>query len=301
VTSGSQASTGARGAASAAVLARALPGLRGKGELARRLMMRAERRGRLGGEWRMRMKDGTRMELPLQSRMTWAAAFDGVYDPAAMAHVAEFVRAQELVLDVGASLGLWTVPLGALARARDARVWAFEPNPANIEWIERNVALNGLKDTVTIRNIGLGDRAEQVTLASAEYGIGNGVVAVDDAQGTEKFPRMPVAIERLDDVELPGPVSFVKIDTEGYEAAFLRGAARTIERDRPVIFGEFEPYWLGKRGEDLGALLAGMDYEVFELHPTRSHAWRSIDTVQRRRVTATAGSALPANLLLLPR
>jgi FkbM family methyltransferase len=264
-------------------------------------MLRAEQRGRVHGSWRVRMKDGTVLQLPRESRMTWAAAFDGLYDPAALAHVSEFVRPDSVVLDVGASLGLWTVPLGVLAAARDARVWAFEPNPANIAWIRGNVELNELADTVTVRAVGLGDRAEQVTLVSAEYGVGNGLVAVDNGEESEKFTRMSVTIERLDDVQLPAPVSFVKIDTEGYEAAFLRGAAATIARDRPVIFGEFSPVWLRARGEDLRDELRGLEYDVFALEGSRSRRWHSIDTVARRPLDPASSKPLPANLLLLPR
>jgi FkbM family methyltransferase len=264
-------------------------------------MLRAEQRGRVHGSWRVRMKDGTRLELPRESRMSWAAAFDGLYDPAALAHVSEFVRPDSVVLDVGASLGLWTVPLGVLAAARGARVWAFEPNPANVPWIRGNVESNGLTDTVTIRDVGLGDRAERVTLVSAEYGVGNGLVAVDDGEESDKFTRMQVTIERLDDVELPARVSFVKIDTEGYEAAFLRGATETIARDHPVIFGEFAPVWLRARGEDLRGELGKLQYDVFALEGSRSRRWHSIDTVARRALDLDSSEPLPGNLLLLPR
>lgn len=291
----------ARSVGALAAIVRTLPPLRGKGALARRLMTRAEERGELGGSWSLRMKDGTRFELPRRSRQTWAVAFDGLYDPAAVAYVERFVRPGSVVLDVGASLGLWTVPLARMAAAREARVWAFEPNPANIEWIRRNVELNGLSEHVTVCDVGLGDRREEVTLVSSEYGVGNGVIAVQDSESTEKFSHVQVRVERLDDIELPAPVSFVKIDTEGYEPAFLRGAAELIARDRPVIFGEFAPVWMRARGEELRPELDRLDYEVAAMEASRSHPWRSVDTVERRRLDPSGGSELPANLLLTPR
>ncbi|HMD56378.1 MAG TPA: FkbM family methyltransferase [Solirubrobacteraceae bacterium] len=290
----------ARSLGALATFSRALPPLRGKGALARALMAQAEQRRELAGSWSLRIKDGTRFELPRASRQTWAVAFDGLYDPAAVAYVERFVRPGSVVLDVGASLGLWTVPLARMAAARGAQVWAFEPNPANIEWITRNVELNGLQDYVTVRGVGLGDRPEEVTLVSSEYGVGNGVIAVGESESTEKFLHVQVRIERLDDIELPAPVSFVKIDTEGYEPAFLRGAAGLIARERPVIFGEFAPVWMRARGEDLRGELREMAYDVAALEASRSHRWRSIDTVARRPLDRDGSAPLPANLLLTP-
>jgi FkbM family methyltransferase len=296
------ATAGRRGAVTAtAAVSRALPALRGKEALARRLMRSADRRGELEGTWTVRLKDGTALELPRQSRMSWAVAFAGVYDATALEYVARFIKPNTVVLDVGASVGLWTVPLGRIAATRNATLWAFEPNPANTPWIRRNTALNRLSETVTVREVGLGDQAESLTLVSAEYGVGNGAIALKEGVGTRKFPRIPVTVERLDDIDLPGPVSFIKIDTEGYEAAFLRGAAALIERDRPVVFGEFATGWLHRRGEDLRSVLIDLDYDVAALTASRSRVWRPVDTIRRRPVDITGPEPLPQDLLLSPK
>src|SRR5437588_12575997 len=89
-----------------AAVSRALPALRGKQKLARWIMGRAEARGALEGSWSLSLKDGTRLELPRQSLMTWEVAFTGSYDHEIVAQISEFVRPGTLVLDVGASLGL---------------------------------------------------------------------------------------------------------------------------------------------------------------------------------------------------
>ncbi|MGA2319295.1 MAG: FkbM family methyltransferase [Solirubrobacteraceae bacterium] len=264
-------------------------------------MRRSERRGALAGTWRARLKDGTQLELPRQSLMSWSVAFTGLYDEATVKQIAGFVRPQTVVLDVGASLGLWTVQLGRLAAARGAQVWAFEPNPANTPWIARNVALNELSGVVTMREIGLGDRAEASTLVSAEYGVGNGAIALREKEGTRKFPRIPIVLGRLDDIDLPAPVSFIKIDTEGYEVSFLRGAAELIERDRPVILGEFARGWLERRGENLRAALLELDYDVATLERPRTRSWRSPELALPRSVDLSGSEPLPQNLLLRPR
>jgi FkbM family methyltransferase len=284
-----------------ALVSRSLPAFRGKLGVAARLRQRAIKRGAIDGEWHIRLRDGQRVELPRQSAMSWATAFTGGWDAEVVRYLERFIAADTLVLDIGASIGLWTVQLAKAAAARGAEVWAFEPNPANTPWIRRNVALNALEDYTTVREFGLGDEAASLTLVSADYGVGNGAIALADRPGTDKFPRISVAIERLDDVDLPRPVSFIKIDTEGYEAAFLRGASRTIERDRPMVFGEFSTVWLERRGEDVRAPLAALDYDILALRLVRSRPWMAPDTVEACPVDLASGEPIPSNLLLTPR
>lgn len=278
-----------------AALSRAMPPIRGKANLAWQLMRRSEKRGPLVGTWCVRLKDGTQLELPRQSRMGWAVAFEGRYDAAIIEQIADFIRPETVVLDVGASIGLWTVQLGKIAASRHARLWAFEPNPGNTFWIRSNIALNGLLDTVTVYEMGLGDRAESSTLAHTEYGVGNGAVAVNNEDG------IPITIRRLDDITISAPVSFIKMDVEGYEMAVLRGATELIERDRPVIFGEFSIAWLKARGENLHSLLMDLEYDITALSPTHSRAWRQIDGVRSNPVDLASPEPLPEDLLLRPR
>jgi FkbM family methyltransferase len=294
-------SLAARGATEAlAALSRSMPPIRGKANLAWGLMRREERRGLLSGTWRLRLKDGTRLELPRQSRMTWATAFTGRYDRQAIAQVADFIRPETIALDVGASIGLWTVQLGKIASSRGAGVWAFEPNPANAWWIRHNVSLNDLSETVTVCEVGLGDNAGTSILVGTEYGVGNGAIALGEEESTAKHPRIPITLKRLDDVELPARVSFIKVDVEGYEAAFLRGASELIARDQPVIFGEFNADWLERRGEQLRVALAALEYDVMALRRSRPRQpWRVSEVRPWERVDL-AGS-LPQHLLLCPR
>ncbi len=142
-------------------------------------------------------------------------------------------------------------------------------------------------------------------LVGSEYGVGNGVVVRAHSKaaapsGTD--PRVLVAMRRLDEIDLPAPVSFIKLDIDGYEAAFMRGDAHLIARDRAVIFGEFALRWLRRRREDLGAVLAGLDYDVRSVvqMPGR-RAWRPGAAVEIRPRDLEGPRRLRRNLLLCPR
>ena len=50
-----------------------------------------------------------------------------------------------------------------------------------------------------------------------------------------------IRVVALDGYALRRPVSFIKIDVEGAEPQALRGAARLLREDRPVILSEVHP------------------------------------------------------------
>jgi FkbM family methyltransferase len=233
--------------------------------------------------------------------MGWEVAFRGSYDAALQGALIPHVRPGSLVFDVGASLGLWTVPLGRAAVERGASVWAFEPHPNNHPWLHRNLDLNGLQNVATVMTVALGNQPGVVRMnmgEAHERGAGNAAISIG---GTSDGAKVPV--RRLDDISRPSPVSAMKVDVEGYELEVLRGAERLLREDRPVVLGEFGPEWLAARQEDLPAYLSTLseiDYEALEVVTGRSSPWRGIDTVELRPLRLDRAKQA-SGLLLRPR
>jgi FkbM family methyltransferase len=258
-------------------------------------MERARHDQRLSGGWPLTMRDGSRVELPRRSTMTWQIAAEGDYDAHVVACLAQYVARGSIVLDVGASLGLWTLQLAAVARGQDALVHAFEPNPENIPWLRRNIELNGLQAIITIHAMGLGDVRAEMEFGGSEDGVGNGIVL---PPGSSTPPEHVVPIRRLDDLSFDRRVSLIKLDVEGFEPAVIRGALQLIESDQPVIFGEFSSVWLKARGESLHRTLDSLGYAAFRLQSKRSRPWRPMDDTAVYSLARTAAHA--ENLLLIP-
>lgn len=275
---------------------RAVPDWRGKTSLALGWKQVRERRGPLAGAWRVRLADGSLMSLPRGSTMSWTVAATGRWDHYIVHFVERFVAPHTLALDIGASLGLWTVPLARVVRGRDALVWCFEPNPENLPWLTSNIESNGLRSIAAVQPVAVGARQGTAHLGSREPGGGNGAIT-GHCSGT-----VEVEMKRLDDCDFPCPVSFVKLDVEGFELEVLRGACDLITRDRPVIFGEFNAAWLLQRGEDLPAhlhTLTKIGYDIFALEQRRSSRLRATDVVSLRRLRPPFGS-IGENLVFIP-
>ena len=277
---------------------RSLPAVRGKAQLGLAWKALRERRRPLDGAWDLRLADGSLVSLPRGSRMTWTVASTGDWDLPVIEFVERYIAPQTLVLDVGASLGLWSLPLGRIARDRSSLLWAFEPDPRNIAWLKDNVQRNGLTDVIEVHPCALGSQPAIGRLGHREPGGGNAAL-----RGEAAPESVDVKVARLDDLDIPRRISFMKLDVEGFELEVLRGAQNMIERDRPVIFGEFSAGWLRTRGEDLATHLASLSsrgYDVFAIEARRTAPWRARDVTSLRRLDpqATAGTE---NLLLVPR
>ena len=85
-------------------------------------------------------------------------------EPALFDFLARTIRPGDVVLDLGAFVGIYAV-LAARWSGPDGRVVAFEPTPASAALARRHLAFNGLgPDRVTLVEAAVSDRAARATL-----------------------------------------------------------------------------------------------------------------------------------------
>lgn len=169
---------------------------------------------------------------------------DGLYEEDLLLALFDAVLARRraqfeaaVALDVGANVGNH-----ALFFARRFRqVVAFEPNPPVAKLLEANVALNDA-DNVRVVPVGLADESRDLLFIQDESGNLGGSGFADGA-GPARAGRtrvLPVrrGDEELERLALAGRVALIKIDVEGYELQVLKGLARTIARESPLILFE---------------------------------------------------------------
>jgi FkbM family methyltransferase len=230
------------------------------------------------------------------------------WERAVMRDVAALLRAEGLArldgtgtfFDVGANIGVTC--LAALREGWCARAVAFEPAPANVALLERNVAQNGYADRVVRRPWALSDAdgTLELELSPANFGdhrirhVGAapaGAAPAGAAGGRDAFaedarPLVRVPVRTLDgvlrdDAELRGARPEVLwVDIQGHEGQFFRGAAATLAAGVPV-FSEVYPYAIRRSGLTRDAYLAVVE-EAF------THVWL------RREPGPGAAGAAPA-------
>lgn len=253
------------------------------------------------------MRAGYELTGAVTSSQMWTAAFTGEYAEPAVAALAPFVRPDTCVLDIGASMGFFTVPGALLSRSVGATLVAYEPVPANVDLVRLNVASNNLAQVVDVRPRALGARAGRLSLAVEGSGAGNAAVTDGVAPGELTHhtsvgglrSTIVADVGTLDTETLP-PCSAIKIDVEGFELDVLRGGDSLIANQRPAIYAEFNPGWLSSRGLGHDAVRAWIDqhgYTPYTFPGSRPRPWREW-TVGREPIPARAGWS--GDVLLVP-
>jgi FkbM family methyltransferase len=181
----------------------------------------------------------------------------GTLEPREIALLRKVVAMRNLsssaFLDIGANIGCYT-----LAFAGDfAAVYAFEPNGIPLDLLRLNIKLNRLSN-VSVFDVGLSDVDGEASFCQDDANLGaSHFVQADDAQGTHVKLKLRRGDELLASML---SIGFIKCDVEGMELSVFRGLAKTIERDKPVIF--FESV-LPKDGQACIDYLRSLGYGTF--------------------------------------
>jgi FkbM family methyltransferase len=140
--------------------------------------------------------------------------------------VCSLVKSDDVVVDVGANIGLITVPLAQKA----AQVHCFEPQPRMYELLRENIEQNGLLN-VSAHQLALGAIFGKAGLPSIDYD------KPDNFGGVPLVPGSEIKVATLDSFNLDA-CNLIKIDVEGMEADVLAGAKETIKRHHPLLYVE---------------------------------------------------------------
>jgi FkbM family methyltransferase len=159
----------------------------------------------------------------------------------------------DVVLDIGANIGGFTVPLAERV-GPTGEVHAFEPFRKVFQHLNANVALNGLGNVFTY-NTALGQEDKALEVFTPDLNTFNFPSAMKveeqylgrdaEAQNVRYEKRQErISVRRLDGVDFHGKrVSFVKIDVEFMELDVVLGGREFFRQHRPVIWAENEPFF----------------------------------------------------------
>ena len=156
--------------------------------------------------------------------------------------IVDTLPADAVIVDGGANIGFFTVPVAHRTQGRGTRIIAFEPQRQLFQALGGSLALNGY-DHVYLHNYGLSEEPGVAQMPSVNYGEAQdfGTVALSDQTTVEEDGWMNdqvVDIISIDAMALPR-LDFFKLDVEGYEVPALTGALDTIKKHRPWIWVEY--------------------------------------------------------------
>lgn len=137
-----------------------------------------------------------------------------------------------VVADVGAQVGLYTLPIRYFPKAQ---VTAFEPFPVTRDLLEKNIKLNDQTNAEVIPKA-VSNKSGTAMLSVCERHNGLHTLGVSPLR-FEGGSKLEVETTTLDDefYNKGRPLHLLKVDTEGWELYVLQGGINTIRKDKPVI------------------------------------------------------------------
>lgn len=253
-----------------AALFRALPSVRGKGRIGVTL-----------SKWltdyqkdeesivTFKMRDGSLMRIDLRSRTEGWTFWTGEYDRQIIELFSACIQPEWVVLDVGANVGFWSVPIGRKLKDLGGTLYTFEPVKTNFDRLVEVIRLNGLEGVVRPFNVALGDEEGiiQISMESNNNAkTGNAVILKEESIGETTSARITL-LDKLAQEQNIKTCHLIKVDIEGAEFTFLKGAASFIKEHRPIIYGEFNVYWMRQFGHsflDIADLTLSWNYCMYK-------------------------------------
>ena len=185
---------------------------------------------------------GLRLAIDLADHAIGLNILRGLFELNEIDFVRRTVKPGQHVVDAGAHIGLFAMHMAA-AVGPSGSVHCFEPFDANAECLDFAIAENRFEGRVMLERAAVGatSGAAQLVYAPATLNSGGAFLGGPGAPIPPGHETRRIRIIALDEYPLPRPISFIKIDVEGAEPQALRGAARLLREDRPVILSEVHP------------------------------------------------------------
>ena len=183
-------------------------------------------------------------------------------EPMTVNWIRELIEKDDVVYDVGANVGGFSLFMGKRVVKGSGVVYAFEPEASNFYSLNRNIVLNELDGKVLPYPIAFGDGHQIGRLYLSSTVPGSSFHSIEQRKGTNRKSRIQhiqgAVIFRLDDFVGQSGVKFpnhIKIDVDGsekmvvqnmtYMLSDVRLKSVMIEIDEALSEGEIEKIFVG--------------------------------------------------------
>jgi FkbM family methyltransferase len=172
-----------------------------------------------------------------------------------------------IAVDIGANIGAFAV---AIAAAGYTEVLAFEHILATFDRLAENIALNNLRSRIKLNRLGIGDNECSALMYYDPNSPATAAVVNEPSKDVQNVSI--TTLDRYAAEQKIQQIDFLKIDTEGYESAVLRGAVSLLrKRAIKAILLEWCPELLNRTGsspEELWRTVIDSDYRLYRIPPT---------------------------------
>jgi FkbM family methyltransferase len=206
------------------------------------------------------------------------------HDPLEIQQIELNVNEEDIVIDVGANIGLVTLPLSKFVK-KNGKVYAFEPHPQNFEILSKNVAINSIKNII-LENKAVSNYNGSAKLFDSWAKNEDGAAKLFRTEGQPSdFTETPVITldTYFENIKLIDKISFVKIDVEGVEYDVIMGMKKILEKNPKIqLIIEFIPRQLiayGANPKEMLNFLISMNFKIYWFDYSKDKKMKIVDDV----------------------
>ncbi len=201
----------------------------------------------------------------------------GAYDEHELNVIEKLIPENVAFFDIGANIGWYSLNLARMES--QASIYAFEPIPKTFACLQKNIALNEIKN-ISVYPHGFSDQDDTLTFYYYPEVSGNASLAnLSERPDVEQIDCQVVQLDEFME-NYSGTVDFIKCDVEGAELFVFKGGIETIKKHKPVIFTEMLRKWAAVHNyhpNEIIDLLDGVGYDCFVLNEDKLTTFSRVD------------------------
>jgi len=181
----------------------------------------------------------------------------------------QFIKDGDLVIDIGANSGDTTVPM-ALCAGKKGLTIGFDPNPYVFKILQENAALNSNLVNIVPEPYAISEAEEEFYYISSEASFGNGGISPTAKSKHGKFihPNKIKGVNLKKFLEEKyakwiDRLSFIKIDTEGYDKEIIKSITDLLLKYKPIIIAESFDGATNEEKIELYEVISNLGYDIF--------------------------------------
>ncbi len=182
--------------------------------------------------------------------------------------IERFADKNKDALDIGVYRGVYSYKLSQYFKM----VHSFEPNPLLYPYLEKN--LKKIIKNIKLYNLALSDKSGETELRlplrskslfkeNIEELFKLGAASMHPNNDIHKCKKVPIKLDKLDNISINNEVGFIKIDVEGHEKNVIMGAKSLINKNKPVLLVEIEERHTKIPINETIKFIKGLDYDCY--------------------------------------
>lgn len=217
--------------------------------------------GLIKGDIVLRLRNGLKLTLINKKRDSDTAVLADIYFNHPYTKNEFDIKEGDIVVDIGANVGIFSTYIAI--NKKNLKVFAYEPNHKNFEYLKKNIEQNNLQGKIKVFNFAITDKLGKIKLYLHDRGSGGHSIYKKLVSSKNGYfvEVKSISLKDIFTSNKLNKIDFLKIDCEGAEYKILFNTPKKFLKNIKKISLEYHQI-NGFSGEDLKEFLSNNGFKV---------------------------------------